>query len=78
MGRSEIEAGGGSDDRQWLNSSSPWISEPQAPINCQVYIRGWTMSHVILGGVAGFRARPPLFLRDWITNWDEYNFAAAK
>jgi hypothetical protein len=76
MGRSEIEKGGGSDDRQWLNNSSQCVSEPETPVNCHVYISGWTVSHTMPGDVARFRAGPPLPLRHWSTNWDEFDFAA--
>jgi hypothetical protein len=36
------------------------------------------MSYATLGDVEGFRAGAPLFLHHWITNWDEFDFAAAK
>jgi hypothetical protein len=78
MGRSEIEAGSGSDDRQWSNSSSQCISDSKTPINCHGYVSGWTMSYAMLGDVAGFRAGPPLSLSHWITTWDEFDFLAAK
>jgi hypothetical protein len=78
MRRSEIETARGSDDRQWPNNSSQCISESEKPINCHVYISGWAMSYAILGDVVGFKASPPLSLHHWITNWDEFDFAAAK
>jgi hypothetical protein len=78
MGRSQIEAGSGSEDRQWLNSSSQCILEPQPDINRHGYRSGFSMSCAMRGDVAGFRAGPLLSLHHWITNWDEFDFAAAK
>jgi hypothetical protein len=78
MGRSEIEAGGGSVDRQWLNSSSWRISGRQTPINCRVYTSEGTMSFAVLRDLAGFGASMPLSVSHRSTNRDAVDLAAAK
>jgi hypothetical protein len=78
MGRLEIEAGRGSDDRGWLNRSSRCIAGPQTLLNYHAYITPWTISYGMLGDVAGFAAGLWLSLRHRMNNCDAFDFTPAK